>query len=330
MTKFGSAVLVAALAGIAIAAPSAPAVTEAPDLDKRATTCTFTGSDGAASASASQAACSTIVLADVAVPAGEAIDLRKLSDGAHTITVEGASGAVLNADGARWWDGKGGNGGTIKPKFFSAHDLTDSTFKSLYIKNTPVQAVSINGVDGLTITDMTIDDVDGDAGGGHNTDGFDIGDSSNVIITGAKVSNQDDCVAINSGNNITFSGGVCSGGHGLSIGSVGNRDNNVVDTVNFENNQVKDSTQAIRVKTFTNATGSVTGVTYSDITMSGISKYGILIEQNYDGGDLHGDPTSDLPITALTLKNISGTGAVAASGTNIAIVCGDTGCSNWT
>ena len=34
---------------------------------------------------------------------------------------------------------------------------------------------------------------------GHNTDGFDIGSSSNVIIDGAKVYNQDDCVAVNSG-----------------------------------------------------------------------------------------------------------------------------------
>lgn len=72
------------------------------------------------------------------------------------ITVKGASGAYLNPDGARWWDGKGSNGGKTKPKFFYAHDLTDSTITDLYIYNTPVQAVSINGCDGLTITDMTI------------------------------------------------------------------------------------------------------------------------------------------------------------------------------
>ena len=58
--------------------------------------------------------------------------------------------------------------------------------------------MSINGCDGLTITDMTIDNSAGDSEG-HNTDGFDIGDSSSVIITGATVYNQDDCVAVNSG-----------------------------------------------------------------------------------------------------------------------------------
>lgn len=119
-------------------------------------------------------------------------------EGNH-ITVQGASGAVLNPDGARWWDGEGSNGGKTKPKFFAAHSLTSSTITNLNIKNTPVQAVSINGANGLTINGMTIDNSAGDSGGGHNTDGFDIGSSSNVVISGAKVYNQDDCVAINSG-----------------------------------------------------------------------------------------------------------------------------------
>lgn len=112
----------------------------------------------------------------------------------------GGSGAKLNPDGARWWDGQGGNGGKTKPKFFAAHSLTGSSvINNLYIENTPVQAVSINGCNGLTINSMTIDNRAGDSAGGHNTDGFDIGSSSNVVINGATVYNQDDCVAINSG-----------------------------------------------------------------------------------------------------------------------------------
>lgn len=218
--------LIASLAASVLAAP-APEVTPAPNAAaaaKRATSCTFSGSAGAASASQSAKSCATMVLSNVAVPSGTTLDLSGLADGTtvifqgtttwgykewagpllqiggNKITVKGASGAVLNPDGARWWDGEGGNGGKTKPKFFAAHDLTDSSITSINIKNTPVQAVSIAGCDGLTITDMTIDDSDGDANSlGHNTDGFDIGTSSNVIITGAKVYNQDDCVAVNSG-----------------------------------------------------------------------------------------------------------------------------------
>jgi polygalacturonase len=101
---------------------------------------------------------------------------------------------------------------------------------------------------------MTIDDSAGDTQGGHNTDGFDIGSSSNVIITGAKVYNQDDCVAVNSGTRITFTGGLCSGGHGLSIGSVGGRSDNTVDTVSFTNSQVTKSDNGTLSRCITRST----------------------------------------------------------------------------
>ena len=44
---------------------------------------------------------------------------------------------------------------------------------------------------------------------------------------------------------ITFTGGTCSGGHGLSIGSVGGRSDNTVETVTFENSVVKNSANGI-------------------------------------------------------------------------------------
>lgn len=178
---------------------------------------------------------------------------------------------------------------------------------------------------------MTIDNSAGDADKlGHNTDGFDIGRSNNVIIDGAKVYNQDDCVAINSGTNITFKNGICSGGHGLSIGSVGGRSNNTVDTVTFSNNQVMKSTNAIRVKATMDTTGNINKVTYSDLTMTDISKYGILIEQNYKGGDLKGTATSGVPITGLTLSGIKGKGAVSSSGHNVVVTCGSSSsCTGW-
>ncbi|KAI0014915.1 Endopolygalacturonase [Xylariomycetidae sp. FL0641] len=356
MVHFTASLLLALAAAAAASPVAGPMVTPAPALHKRSHkssgACTFSGSDGAAKASASAKDCATIVMSSVAVPSGETLDLSDVSDGStiifegettwgykewdgpllqikgKSLTIQGAEGAVLNGDGARWWDGEGSNGGVDKPKFFYAHDLTDSTISNLYIKNTPVQAVSINGVDGLTVTDMTIDNKDGDKDGGHNTDAFDIGSSNNVNITGATVYNQDDCVAINSGTNIEFSNGLCSGGHGLSIGSVGGRDDNTVQGVTFKSSQVKDSDQGIRIKAKKGDTGLIDQVTYSDITMSGINKYGILIEQNYDGGDLHGDPTSGIPITNLVVDNVTGT--VDSDGHNIAIVCGSDGCSDWT
>lgn len=211
--------MVALTLGIFFSSLAASAV--AVPAQKRAS-CTFSGATGAAAAMKAQASCATMTLSSLAVPAGTTLDLSKLADGTtvifegtttfgykewagplltiggNKITVKGASGSVLDGQGALYWDGKGGNGGKTKPKFFSAHSLSSSTISNILIKNPPVQVVSINGCDGLTITGMTIDASAGNSLG-HNTDGFDIGSSNNVVIDGAKVYNQDDCVAINSG-----------------------------------------------------------------------------------------------------------------------------------
>lgn len=347
-----SGIIAAALAASVMASP-AP-IMKADDVMKRASSCTFSGSSGAADAMKQQASCSTITLKDLQVPAGTTLDLTKVKDNTKIIfegettfgykewkgpllsiagtgiTVEGASGSVLNGLGEKYWDTKGSNGGKTKPKFFAAHKMYNSRINNISIKNPPVQVVSINQCDGLTINQMTIDASAGDSKGGHNTDGFDIGSSNNIHINGAKVYNQDDCVAINSGTNIKFDSGLCSGGHGLSIGSVGGRDDNTVTGVTFSKSTVKNSDNGIRIKAKKNTTGKIANINYSDITLDNIAKYGVLIEQNYDGGDLHGDPTNKLPITDVTVSGLHGSGAVASKGHNMAIVCGSGSCSNWT
>jgi galacturan 1,4-alpha-galacturonidase len=112
--------------------------------------------------------------------------------------VTGASGHVINGGGASWWDGKGTNGGKKKPKFFYAHSLDHSTISGLNVKNTPVQGFSVQA-DYLTLDRITIDNSAGDSGGGHNTDAFDVGKSTYITISNANIKNQDDCLAINSG-----------------------------------------------------------------------------------------------------------------------------------
>lgn len=76
--------------------------------------------------------------------------------------------------------------------------MISSSIENIYIYNPPVQVFSINGASGLTVSGVTINAQAGDDLGA-NTDGFDVGSSTGVTITGANVYNQDDCGAINSG-----------------------------------------------------------------------------------------------------------------------------------
>lgn len=81
MSKLITPLVLAALAAGVVASPVAePAITEAPSLAKRATSCTFSGSEGASKASVSQKSCSTIILSAVAVPSGTTLDLSDLED----------------------------------------------------------------------------------------------------------------------------------------------------------------------------------------------------------------------------------------------------------
>lgn len=350
MVSFAAALVAVGLGTAAVNAIPNPMPTPAPDL-KRAvarssTTCTFTD---ASAASKSKKDCATIVLDSIVVPSGTTLDMTDLEDNTSLIfsgettfgyeewsgplisvsgtgiKVSGASGHSINGDGARWWDGEGSNGGKTKPKFFYAHSLTDSSITGLNILNTPVQTFSIDGAESLTVADVTIDNSAGDDEG-HNTDAFDVGSSTGVVISGANVKNQDDCLAINSGTDITFTGGTCSGGHGLSIGSVGGRTDNTVETVLIESSTISDSMNGCRIKTVSGATGSVKDIIYKDITLSGITMYGIVIEQDYENGGPTGTPTSGIPITDLTMDGISGT--VESDATNIYILCAS--CSDWT
>jgi polygalacturonase len=50
-------------------------------------------------------------------------------------------------------------------------------------------------------------------------DGFDCS-TNNLVIQDSVIHNQDDCLAINKGTNITFQRNSCTGGHGISIGSI--------------------------------------------------------------------------------------------------------------
>lgn len=75
--------------------------------------------------------------------------------------------------------------------------------------------------------------------------------------------------------------------------------------VKVSNCSIKDSDNGIRIKTVSGATGSVSGVSYSGITLSNIAKYGIVIEQDYENGSPTGTPTTGVPITDLTISNAS-------------------------
>jgi polygalacturonase len=149
--------------------------------------------------------------------------------------------------------------------FIELHDSTNLTVTNLFIRNWPVHLFDITGNTGVTISGLVLDNSAGDAPNNisdglqaaHNTDGFDVSSSTNVLIEKTWIHNQDDCVAVTSGSNVVVDEIYCYGGHGLSIGSVGGKSNNTVDGVVFSNSVLVNTQNGARIKTNFNTTGSV-------------------------------------------------------------------------
>ncbi|KAJ7711563.1 polygalacturonase [Mycena metata] len=284
--------------------------------------------------------CTTININSFTVPAGQTFTLALLagttvnilgnitfgekswagplfSISGFNITFNG-NGHTFNGNGQFYWDGKGSSSGAItKPR-----PMIKSNLKIL---NSPAQVFSVDNAAPLTISAITIDNSLGDqpnsmsAGqpAGANTDGFDVGNQAPLTITGCTVMNQDDCIAINSGAGVSFLNNHCSGGHGISI-------------VKLPGTHSISLANGLRIKTVATATsGSVSGITYSGNTVSGVTNFGLLIDQSYPA--TLGTPGNGIILSAINFVGTN-TFTIASGAVPVAVNCGSGSCQgtwNW-
>jgi len=331
-----------------------PLFTAAASVEKRSSACT--GTISSLSDVTAAVACTTVNINAFTVPAGQALTLTLLSgttvnlNGDITFgvsnwagplfTVSGTSitfngnGHTLNGNGPSYWDGLGGNGGVVKPAPMIKIKIS-GTYSNVKVLNSPARTYSVSNPAHLVMTGLTIDNSLGDQpnansnglAAGHNTDGFDCS-TTDLVIQNSVIYNQDDCLAINKGSAITFTGNTCSGGHGISVGSI---DSDVtVSAITISNNKIINNDQALRIKTKAAATGStVSGITYTGNTATGCKRFGVIIDQSYP--DTLGTPGTGVKLSAVTFSGTN-TIAVASGAQRVAVNCGSGSCSgtwNW-
>jgi polygalacturonase len=71
----------------------------------------------------------------------------------------------------------------------------------------------------------------------------------------------------------------------------------------------------------------ITNVVYSNIKLSGITVYGIDVQQDYLNGGPTGSPTNGVEIDGVTFTDVTGT--CTSSGTDYYILCGSGSCSDF-
>jgi galacturan 1,4-alpha-galacturonidase len=133
---------------------------------------------------------------------------------------------------------------------------------------------------------------------------------SYITIQNAVVSNQDDCVAFKPGANyVTVDTISCSGSHGLSIGSLGESNADVVENIYVTNADMSTSAKAVGVKVWPGGYGTATvnNVTYDGVTING-NDYAAQIQTCYgQTASYCASHPSTASLNGIYFKNFKGT-----------------------
>ncbi|KAG9400017.1 Polygalacturonase 1 [Aphanomyces cochlioides] len=287
-----------------------------------ALTGTYTNSNGLSS-------CASVLISSLNVPAGVTLDLTSLKPGV-TVTFTGTT-----TFGTKLWEGplvlltgtnlKVTGPGTLDGQgawYWKQVDLD-----GIALKNSPFRTFSILNSANTQLTRLTLDSSAGD-GLAKNTDGFDLSRNNGVSITHNTIHNQDDCLAMQSSTNTTFSDNSCTGGHGISIGSIGGAAADASDTVQgltVSNNKIINNVIGLRIKTIVDLKGLVSGVTYTNNVLTNVQN-AIVMHSDYSKskGGYTGSATSQVGIKGITISGLSGTA------TNLYdVVANPSAVSNW-
>ncbi|XP_016512003.1 exopolygalacturonase-like [Nicotiana tabacum] len=151
-------------------------------------------------------------------------------------------------------------------------------------------------------------------GDSPNTDGIHMSVSTNIQVLDSNIGTGDDCISmINGSQSINISGITCGPGHGISIGSLGKIQNEVVTDVHVKNCTLIATQNGARIKTWApSESGSATSINFEDIFMDNV-RNPIIIDQHYCSSPPCSSQASSVQIKDVTFNNIRGTSSSMAA-----------------
>ncbi|KAF6210559.1 hypothetical protein GE061_013665 [Apolygus lucorum] len=290
-----------------------------------------------------------IKIKNLNVPAGVTLDLTNLKEGTtvefigrttfgfkewdgpmvkitgKNLRIAGVKGNLLDAEGQRWWNGRGAEQGLRKPRMFEAI-VDDSVITGLNFKNPPQACFVCNWCHNVHISHLNVDAKDGRNGLAFNTDGFGIGYAKNVTLTDSYVYNQDDCFVTGAGEDILVQRLTCEGGNGISVGSLGGGAK--VERVTIKDSKIINNLVGVNVKTGWNVQGALKDITFDNIELVDIQQFGISVHGNEGHPKFPGGDPTPFPIENLTINNVRGN-LNGPGGANVWVWVAPGSAKNW-
>ncbi|KAJ5895951.1 uncharacterized protein N7473_005350 [Penicillium subrubescens] len=220
---------------------------------------------------------------------------------------------VIDGNGQDAWDLFASDSSYARPTLLYITGGSDITISNLRQKNPPNVFNSVKGgTTNIAFTSLTMDATSKSTNLPKNTDGFDIGTSTNVLINNVKITNDDDCVAFKPGANyVTVTDITCIGSHGLSVGSLGKSSSDTVKNIYVSGATMINSTKAAGIKTYpsggSHGQSTVSNVTWTGVVVQGCD-YAIQIQSCYgEDASYCAEYPGDANLSGIVFDGFSGT-----------------------
>ncbi|XP_059274696.1 polygalacturonase-like [Lycium ferocissimum] len=221
-------------------------------------------------------------------------------------------GGTIDAKGDGYWSCRKGGGscpqGARSIQFMWCNNVLLRGLKSLYSQRVHV---GIGYSSNVRIEYVAIIA----PSGSPNTDGIHVQNSRGVTIYGSNIKTGDDCVSIGSGSmNLWIEKVACGPGHGISIGSLGQVNNEPgVANVTVVNSVFTKTQNGVRIKSWARPSdGFAKNLNFRNLVMRNVG-YPIIIDQNYCPDNSCPRQSSGVKVSEVTFKNVQGTSSTQAA-----------------
>jgi polygalacturonase len=253
---------------------------------------------------------------DIEISGGAPIDSNTIGSG--------ASAGIIDGQGAAWWSAFDNKQIANRPIMIYLHKCTTIEIDGIKLMNPPAAHISFkDGDNNATVQNMTI----ATTVPSHNTDGMDIS-GQHILITNCDISDGDDNIALGGSvafsSDVTVTNSIMRAGHGLTIGSITKGGGQGINGFTVSNIQFFGTDAGIRIKSDRGNGGTVQNLSYTNLTMTGVS-VPINISAYYPDNTRPSPPANDAAQSVAStpvFKNITISNLTATSSGSIGIVWG--------